>query len=342
MASTETVKLFWKCCVPNDGDIVELCESLMIKSALKQVPTLLLFAESGFAEGGMIPTLGGGGPTGGGGAVGGNGQRSGLISGKRSAYGSGYGNGSKRAGSAKWVWEWTEKRARNWERRTIYQLFYTLWRLGGAAVALRLVQAKTPHELSRALGVVTDGMKNSSYDILADTLRSKADMINMISSETVFEFFGLNSRSPEYVLPIFHPSSILGLYCYRQSTIVNTANRALVLDFELWCHTRKDIQRVHLEHFLTLLESSRYRQFKVKQQFAKIGLVRRLLFVLQTDWYSDVHGPDSQNPESTLPFLMDALKAGAKALWTKDDAIKPLVSYLAANLQEGFPTTSSA
>ncbi|KAJ3911547.1 hypothetical protein F5877DRAFT_85813 [Lentinula edodes] len=43
MASTETVKLFWKCCVPNDGDIVELCESLMIKSALKQVPTLLLF-----------------------------------------------------------------------------------------------------------------------------------------------------------------------------------------------------------------------------------------------------------------------------------------------------------
>ncbi|KAJ3925756.1 MAG: hypothetical protein NXY57DRAFT_979389 [Lentinula lateritia] len=201
-------------------------------------------------------------------------------------------------------------------------MFYTLWRLGGAAVALRLVQAKTPNELSRALGVVTDGMKNihlsrfiwltipilppGSYDILADTLRSKADMINMTSSETVFEFFGLNFRSPD------------------QSTIVNTvAYRSLVLDFELWSHTRKDIQRVHLDHFLTLLESSRYRRFK-------------------TDWYSDVHGPDSQNPESTLPFLMDALKAGGKALWTNHVAIKPLVSYLAANLQEGFPTTSSA
>ncbi|KIK63270.1 hypothetical protein GYMLUDRAFT_196894 [Collybiopsis luxurians FD-317 M1] len=194
-----------------------------------------------------------------------------------------------------------------------------LWRIGGAAVALRLVQvAQTPHEISRALGVVTDGVKNSwqnsedierlrGYDILADILRLKADMINMTSFETIFEFLGLNFRSPD------------------QSTIVNVvAYRALALDFELWAHTRKDIQRVHLEHFLTLLDGSRYRRFNIKQRFAQIGLVRRLLFVLQTDWYH----------QDCLPFLMDALKSGAQALWTKEDAIKPLVSYLAANLQE--------
>lgn len=47
--------------------------------------------------------------------------------------------------------------------------------------------------------------------------------------------------------------------------------------------------------------------------------------MIQTDWYH----PDC------LPFLIDALRSGARALWTKDDTIKPLVSYLAANLQEG-------
>jgi len=53
-----------------------------------------------------------------------------------------------------------------------------LWKIGGAAVALRLVQVanvsfclsvfffslkriQTPHEVSRALGVLTDGLKNS-------------------------------------------------------------------------------------------------------------------------------------------------------------------------------------
>ena len=47
--------------------------------------------------------------------------------------------------------------------------------------------------------------------------------------------------------------------------------------------------------------------------------------MIQTDLY----------PQDCLPFLMDALRSSAHALWTKDDAIKPLVSYLAANLQEG-------
>ena len=37
-----------------------------------------------------------------------------------------------------------------------------MWEVGGAAVALRLVQlAQSPHEMSRALGVLTDGLRNS-------------------------------------------------------------------------------------------------------------------------------------------------------------------------------------
>ncbi|ESK93353.1 beige beach domain-containing protein [Moniliophthora roreri MCA 2997] len=201
-----------------------------------------------------------------------------------------------------------------------------LWKIGGTAVTLRLVQvASTPHELSRALAILSDGIRNSwqnsedmerlrGYDILADILRSKAQMINMTGFETLFEFLGVNFRTPE------------------QSTIVNVvAYKALALDFELWSHSRKDIQRVFLEHFRTLLVASRHRRFNVKQRFAKFGLVRRLLFVLQTDWYQ----------HDSLPFIFDALKVSAEALFTKDDAIKPIVSYLAANLHEDLTNTAS-
>ncbi|RDB25611.1 Beige 1 [Hypsizygus marmoreus] len=148
-----------------------------------------------------------------------------------------------------------------------------------AAVALRLVQgANTPHEISRALGVLTDGLRNSwqnsedmerlrGYEILADTLRGKSQMINITGFETLFEFLASIS---------VHPT---------QSTVVNTvAYRAIALDFELWSRTRKEIQQVYLEHFITVLQTSRYRKFNSRQRFAKMGLVRKLLFVLQTDW----------------------------------------------------------
>ncbi|KAK7049866.1 Beige protein-like 1 [Paramarasmius palmivorus] len=201
-----------------------------------------------------------------------------------------------------------------------------LWKIGGAAVTLRLVQvASTPHELSRALAILSDGIKNSwqnsedmerlrGYDILGDILRSKAQIINMTGFETLFEFLGINFRTPE------------------QSTVVNVvAYKALALDFELWSHTRKDIQRVFLEHFRTLLVTSRHRKFNIKQRFGKLGLVRRLLFVLQTDWYQ----------HDSLPFVVDALKVAAEAIFTKDDAIKPIVSYLAANLHEDLANNAS-
>jgi len=107
---------------------------------------------------------------------------------------------------------------------------------------------------------------------------------------------------------------------------VNTvAYRAIALDFELWSRARKDIQQVYLEHFTTLLQTSRYKRFNSRQKFAKMGLVRKLLFVLQTDWFQ----------HDMIPFVMDALKAAMQAHFSKDDAIKPIVAYLAANLHEG-------
>ncbi|KAH9925795.1 beach-domain-containing protein [Fomitopsis serialis] len=170
-----------------------------------------------------------------------------------------------------------------------------LWKIGGAAVALRLVQ------------LANSDMTIGGYDILADLLRNKPDLINMTGFETIFEFLGLNFRSPD------------------QSTIVNTvAYRAVALDFQLWASARTEIQHLHLEHFHTLLQTSKYKRFNVKNRFAKMGVVRKLLFVMQTSLYS----------YDMYPQLLEALKIVAQVHFTADDAIKPIVSYLAANLHE--------
>ncbi|TFK36229.1 hypothetical protein BDQ12DRAFT_737089 [Crucibulum laeve] len=200
-----------------------------------------------------------------------------------------------------------------------------LWKIGGAAVALRLVQlANTPHELSRTLGILTDGLKNNwqnsddmerlrGYEILADILRINAQKLNLTGFETLFEFLGINFRSPE------------------QSTIVNVvAYRAIALDFELWSRTRSEIQHAHLEHFTTLLQTSRYKNFNIKQRLAKTGLVRKLLFALQMDWYH----------RESMGYLLDALCISWEAHFSKDDAIKPVVSFIAANLQEDMGNAS--
>jgi hypothetical protein len=56
-----------------------------------------------------------------------------------------------------------------------------------------------------------------------------------------------------------------------------------------------------------------------------MGLVRKLLFVLQTEWYS---------PEM-VPTVVETLKVAAQSHFGAEEAIKPILTYLAANLQEG-------
>ncbi|KAG1745693.1 hypothetical protein EDB19DRAFT_1927133 [Suillus lakei] len=202
-----------------------------------------------------------------------------------------------------------------------------VWKIGGAALLLRLVAlAQTPHELSRALGVFSDCLRNSwqnsddmerlhGYDVLASTLRARSHLINMTSFETLFEFLGLNFRSPDL------------------STVVNTiAYRAVALDFELWSKTSVDIQRAHLEHFAFLLRASRYRKFTIKMRLSKLGIVRKLLFAIQSAWY----------PQESLSLVVNVLVLVAQSSFTAEEAIKPIVSYIAANIAEESRSSSSS
>ncbi|KAG1732883.1 uncharacterized protein EDB91DRAFT_1150772 [Suillus paluster] len=202
-----------------------------------------------------------------------------------------------------------------------------VWRIGGAALLLRLVAlAQTPHELSRALSVFSDCLRNCwqnsddierlhGYDILASTLKSRGHLINMTSFETLFEFLGLNFRSPDL------------------STVVNTiAYRAIALDFELWSKTSADIQRAHLEHFAFLLRASRYRNFNIKMRLSKLGIVRKLLVAIQSAWY----------PKESISLVVNVLVLVAQSSSTAEEAIKPIISYVVASLAEEDRSSSAS
>jgi hypothetical protein len=106
---------------------------------------------------------------------------------------------------------------------------------------------------------------------------------------------------------------------------VNTvAYRYIALDFEIWSRSRKEVQQAHLEHFVTLLQTSRYKRFNLRQRLAKFGLVRKFLFVLQTNMYQ----------HDVIPYLMHALRVATLQYFSVEESIKPIVAYLAANLHD--------
>jgi hypothetical protein len=111
-----------------------------------------------------------------------------------------------------------------------------------------------------------------------------------------------------------------------QSTITNPiAYRFIALDFELWSRTRDEIQRVHLEHFLDLVVTSRYKLFNVKQRLSGISLTRRFLFVWQISCYTG----------GNVPYFLKSFKAVMVASFNPEDTIKPVLSYIAAHLHDG-------
>ncbi|KAF8509163.1 beach-domain-containing protein [Hysterangium stoloniferum] len=201
-----------------------------------------------------------------------------------------------------------------------------VWEIGGAGILLRVVElANNPHDLCHALGVLTDTLQISwqtsedmehirGYEILAGILRAKSRLLNMAAYEVIFEFLGLNFRTPE------------------SSTVMNPlAYRLLALDFEIWSQTRKEIQLAHLEQFTILLRTSRYKRFNLRQHLGKFGMVRKLLWVLQTNMYG----------HDVIPDVVAALKTVLDQSFGTTD-VKPVVAYLAVNLHGSQGSSNNA
>lgn len=104
------------------------------------------------------------------------------------------------------------------------------------------------------------------------------------------------------------------------------AYRTIALDFELWSHARSEIQDIFFEHFETLVKTSKHRAFNAKQRFSKFGVIRKLLFVLHTTWFT----------VEMVSKVIKVLRLIASVCFSAEDAIKPIVSYLAARLHDGM------
>lgn len=114
------------------------------------------------------------------------------------------------------------------------------------------------------------------------------------------------------------------------------AYKCIALDFHFWSLVSPPIQALYWQHFSMLLENSRFQRFNIKQRFAKKfaspGVIRLMLFFLQTDLYTD----------DMIKQLVAAMEAVARYTWSTEGAIKPILSYLAANLVEsGEPYPSN-
>lgn len=108
--------------------------------------------------------------------------------------------------------------------------------------------------------------------------------------------------------------------------VANTlAYRAVALDFEIWAHARPEIQVIHFDHFSTLLKTSKYRNYNAKQRLAKLNIIRKLLFVVQMDYYA----------KDMMERLIATFKVIVQSCFSTNETIKPIVSYLGASLHEG-------
>ncbi|KAG8936117.1 hypothetical protein FRC02_004435 [Tulasnella sp. 418] len=193
-----------------------------------------------------------------------------------------------------------------------------IWRMGGAAVLLRIIElASTEVDMSRSLSMLSDAIRTSwrnsedmerigGYEILMSILRPKALLLQEEGYEALLSLLGIDFRHPQ------------------NSTITNPiAYRTIVLDFPFWAATSLLVQRRYAEHFSLLLQTSRFRAFNCsKSRFGSFGIINRLIVVLQTATFK----------EELIPKLVEILAMVAREIWSAESTIKPIIRYLAANL----------
>ncbi|KAG8889189.1 hypothetical protein FRB98_005531 [Tulasnella sp. 332] len=193
-----------------------------------------------------------------------------------------------------------------------------VWRLGGAVLLLELIAlADNERDLAHGIAILDSSIGTSwhnsedmerihGYDVLMSTLRRKITLINLQTFHLLFKLLGIDYSDPE------------------GSTIINAvAYRTIALDFAFWSQVSPILGKLHLSHFQTVLQISRFKVFNAKSRFNKFGAVKRILFVLQTKMYSD----------ELVEDLIDALMCIIRYNFSTDATIKPIVSYLAANLE---------
>ncbi|KAG8690949.1 hypothetical protein FRC11_007896 [Ceratobasidium sp. 423] len=200
-----------------------------------------------------------------------------------------------------------------------------LRRVGGAAVGLGFVQrAETTEMLHESICVLLNAVRTSwrvledmeslsGYEVLAQLLYEKAGLISVDIFNSIFEFLGLDFKTPS------------------KSVVTNPQSyRAFALDTDLWARTNPAVQAAYFDHFSILLSTSKLARFTIKSKLTKVPVLKKLLLAVQLGIFKD----------EMEAQLVRTLRVVAHAIWTPD-AIKAIVAYLAANLHTSQAGTDS-
>lgn len=204
----------------------------------------------------------------------------------------------------------------------------TVWQLGGCAGVLWLVeQSKDSQTLEMSLKLFLDLVGVSwrlsedvemvrAYEILNFMITEKASLVTLPILETLCGAVGLQLR---------HPSS------WGDAALINPfLYRVMMLDFSLWTQMPLDVQLAHLDHFVALLKSSRYRRFNAKRM-AKMQIARKILFAMETLQAQESRDSRTEDKDVVMSKYITTLRIVLISSFN-DGAIRALSSFLAAQL----------
>jgi hypothetical protein len=135
-----------------------------------------------------------------------------------------------------------------------------IWKVGGVAMALRLVElSTTPAQLSQTVALfielVDQSWRNSEdtermqgYEILSLHLRSKPTLMTLETHGALLSFVGYDFEDP-----------------YKSIVSNPLAFRFLVLDFGLWSTMEQAVQLAHIDTLRTFVQSSEHREFNTRR-----------------------------------------------------------------------------
>ncbi|KAI9471032.1 MAG: hypothetical protein EXX96DRAFT_375724 [Benjaminiella poitrasii] len=194
----------------------------------------------------------------------------------------------------------------------------SLWKIGGCAVALKLIeQSESSETLYKSMtflfSIIRYSWRNSEdmerhhgYEILAHLLKKKRELITEGILELLLVFIGKDPHSPE-------------------NSIINNplAYRYVVLNFEIWKKTPISVQKAQLDQFVLFLSTSKMSYFN-SRRLPKIHLVKKVLLAFKMNVYS----------KELIPHLVTSLKVIMLSDWNTD-SIRAVATFLASTLPKG-------
>ncbi|ORZ26123.1 hypothetical protein BCR42DRAFT_458128 [Absidia repens] len=194
----------------------------------------------------------------------------------------------------------------------------SIWKIGGCAIGLNFIQrSETPAMLIKStqflVEIIQYSWRNSDdmerchgYEIFANILKQKRDIITVDLLELLLQFIGKKNGSLE-------ESTISNPYAYR----------SIILNFEIWKKTSIPVQKAHLDQFILFMETSKQHTFNLKR-LLKVHLVKKMLLAFRMNIYA----------KELIPYVVSALKAVVLSSWTTE-SIRAVATFLASTAPNG-------